>query len=193
MDVRTAAETLDDVDRLRHQTRRQSRGGAEQMWLPLVLFGTLVLLTPVIEALLGGRAVGIYWAVVGPSGAILCGWYYRQRELRVGLEVPPLPYLFVSAGIVIGSLVLGWIGGLTDSALAWVGPPLVVSAGYLIFAWLDRSPGLAVFATGLAALILALYVSPLDEETAGVAGTLAFGGVFVVSGLYFLSRRGGQA
>jgi hypothetical protein len=193
MDARSAAETLQEVDHLRRQTRRQSRTGAEQLWLPLVLFGALVLVTPVVEAAWGGRAVGIYWAVAAPAGALLCGRYYRKREHRVGLEIPALPYLLVSAGIVLGSLALGWIGGLADSQLAWVGPPLVVSAGYLIFAWLDRSAVLAVFAAALAAVVLGLYVSPIDDETAGVAATLSFGGIFLLAGLFLLGKRGHQA
>ena len=193
MDVRSAAEALDEVERLRRETRRQSRAGVEQLWLPLILFGGLVLLTPAIEALFGGRAVRIYWAVAGPAGTILCGWYYRKRELQIGLEVPALPYLLVSVGIVVGSLVLGWIGGITDSQLAWVGPPLVVCAGYAIFAWLDRSAGLAILAAALTAVTLGLYASPLDEQTASLAGTITFGGVFVGTGLLFLWRRAREA
>ncbi len=188
MQAPEAAEALREVERLRFKARRRSRGGPEQLWLPLILFGALILATPAVEAEFGGRALGIYWAVAAPVGAVLCGWYYRQRERRVGLELPPMPYMLVSAGIVVGSLVLGWIGGVTDSQLAWVGPPLVVCVGYLIFAWLDRSAGLAVFATALAAVVLGLYVSPIDEETAGVVATLLFGGAFVLGGLFSLGR-----
>ena len=188
MQARDAAETLDQVDRLRREAHRRSRGSPDQLWLPFMLFGALVLATPVVEAMWGGRSVGIYWAVAGPLGAILCGWYYRLRERRVGLEVPALPYVLVSAGIVVGSMILGWVGGVSGSSLAWMGPLLIVSAGYVIFAWLDRSSALALLAIALAAVVIALYVSPLDDQTASVTAALTFGGVLLATGLFFLVR-----
>lgn len=118
----------------------------------------------------------------------MCGWYYRRRELNMGLEVPPLPYVVVSAAIVVGALALGWIGGASGSELAWMGPLLIVSGGYVLFAWLDRRPFLGALAAALAVVVVALATSGLEADTASLVATLTYGGVLVATGFFLLAR-----
>ena len=188
MDPQEAALTIDRIEELRRETRRKSRGGPEDLWVPILLFGVLMLFTPLIKRTAGGPAVGIYWALVGPLGAMVCGWYYRRRELNMGLEVPPLPYVVVSAAIVVGALALGWIGGASGSELAWMGPLLIVSGGYVLFAWLDRRPFLGALAIALAVVVVALATSGLEADTASLVATLTYGGVLLATGFFLLAR-----
>ncbi|HEX2240810.1 MAG TPA: hypothetical protein VHJ82_06695 [Actinomycetota bacterium] len=189
MDRQEAALTVDRIERLQRATRQRSRGKPWDLWFPLVLFGSLMLITPLIERAMGGLAVGVFWGVAGPIGTLACAWRFRRRELVIGLEIPPAPYLLVSLAIVIGALALGWIGGASGGELQWMGPLLAVSGGYVVFAWIDRLHGLGAVALALAVLVVILATSSLNDDTAAAIATLAYGGAFLSTGL-FLKLKG---
>jgi hypothetical protein len=177
-----SAEILAQVNRLRAQTSSFLRS----FWFPLVLFGTLSIVSAPIPLLWGGPALGVFWAIAGPMGALVVGRYFRNRELATGLEGRQAPYIATVAFIVIGSLLAGAIpGALGAERIAAVGPNLVVAAGLLAFAWLDRSRALAAFSVGLGGLAVWLWTSPLEPEVAaGILG-ITSGVVFVTVGVVY--------
>lgn len=78
MDPQEAALTIDRIEELRRETRRKSRGGPEDLWVPILLFGVLMLFTRSLSALLEdrrsaftGRLSGRWerWCVAGTTGA----------------------------------------------------------------------------------------------------------------------------
>lgn len=193
MEARDAVATYKEIERVRREARQRGRGELRDLWLPFVLYGTLLLATPLVEELVGGAGVGIYWMIAGPSGAAICGWYYHGRELRIGLEQNAAPYVAVAIAIIVGASLLGWIGGEVGTELAWAGPLLVVSAGYVAFSWLDRRIALAVAPIILAGIVVGLWVSGIDPDTAGDISTVAYGGVFIATGLVFRLQGSRQA
>ncbi len=129
-----------------------------------------------------GGAIAVFWAIGGPVGGALVGWYYRSRELRLGLRRSATPYVLTAVGILVGAFLLP---AVTGGDLQEVVSVFAVAAGYLVFAWLDRSPTLAALAVGLAAVPVAVLAGGFEHPgaiTAAVTGT-----AILVSGL--ASRR----
>lgn len=181
----TAGETLREVERLRHRTRT----GLGAFWFPLVVFGALSLASAAVVSLDDGEALGVYWAIAGPLGAIATGVYYYRRERTVGVERPAAPYLVTAAGIIVGSFVVaGLASTLGSDAGAAATPSIVVSAGYLAFAWLERSPSLAAIAAALAALAIVLWAGRLGADSVATALALAYGATWVVTGAVYRLR-----
>lgn len=186
MESEDAVRTLKEVGRVRTRTRTT----LTSFWFPLVLFGSLWLLSAGVIALISGPAVGVYWAVAGPLGGLITSLYYRRRERLAGLEGPALPYLLTTAGIIVGCFAVGGIAGAQGADLtAMVGPSFVVGTGLLVFAWLDRSAALAAFGIGMIVAATALIAADADPEGAGIALSASFGGAAVVAGLVYRGRE----
>jgi hypothetical protein len=180
-----ARETIEEIE----QVRRRSRARASVMWFPLVLFGALQLGGTAMLSLDSGDAVGAYWTVAGPLGAIATGAYAAWWARRVGVEVAWAPYAVTGGLMVVFSIALGAIGGIAGwNTLAAAGPPLVVSAGLLVFARLERSRGLAAVALALAAVVGVLLVLRVEPDLKAIAGSLAYGLAFLWLGLVALAR-----
>ena len=111
----------------------------------------------VVQWFWSGPAVGIYWAVAGLLGGTAVGVYYHSRELRLGLSTPATPYVLTAGALMVGAFVLP---AITSGDLQQVVSTFAVAAGYLVFAWLDRSRTLA----GLAALMAVVPVARPAER-----------------------------
>lgn len=180
---------LQDVEQLRQRTRSHLHA----IWFPLVVFGGLSMLSAAVAWRFGGAALGVFWLGAAPAGSLITGAFYRRRERRIGLEAPPAPYVIAAAGIILGAFVTGGVGGAFGAAsVSAIGPPLCVSAGYLVFARLARSPGLAVVAAALAALDLTLAAARMQPNRAAWVLALAYGVVFVLTGLTYRAPRAGR-
>lgn len=168
-----ASSPQDAADVLRHveSVRRQARRQLDHFWFPLVVFGALTLASAPVQWLWSGPTVAVFWAVAGPLGGALVGWYYRSRELRLGIGHSATPYVLTAVGILLGAFILP---ALTTGDLQEVVSVFAVAAGYLVFAWLDRSvtlASLAVLLAAVAVVVLVLGVAHPGAVTAAVAGT----------------------
>ena len=182
MQPQLAADTLQQVERV----RRRTRSDLSSFWFPLVLFGALTLVGAAVVGLAGTRALGAYWALAGPAGSVVTGYYYWRRERRLGVEGPALPYVVTAVAMVVGALLAGGLGSASGSELAAAsGPNLVVAAGLLMFSWLERSAALAALAGGLAALTLALAASGVAPRQVVLVLALAFGTAAIGTGLFY--------
>jgi len=179
-----AASPQDAADVLRHveSVRDQTRDLLRVFWFPLVVFGLITLASAVVQWAWAGPAVGLYWAVAGTLGGIAVGQYYRSRELRLGLSRPAWPYILTAVGIFVGAFALPMV---THGDLQEVVSTFAVAAGYLAFAWLERSGwlvGLALFMAAIPLVVLATGVDHPGAITAAVTGV-----ALVATGL--VSRR----
>lgn len=180
---------LNDVERLRRRTRADLRA----TWFPLVLFGVLSMASAAVAWRFGPSALGLFWAMAAPVGSVATGVYYSRREHRMGLEAPVAPYVIVAGVIIVGAFVTGGLGGaLGATAVSVFGPPLWISAGYLLFARLARSRGLAAVAVALATLTVATGVAKMQPDQAAWILSLAYGAAFLVTGLVFRASATGR-
>lgn len=172
MDQHVAAETLEQVEGV----RRSARSDLRAFWFPLVLFGSLTLLSAAVVALAGGEALAVYWPVAGTLGAVATGWYYHRREQRLGLLGPAGAYIATAVAILLGTNLAGGIGSQWGSGLAGaVGPAMVAAGGYFVFARLERSVILSALAAILLALAVGVALSHTDAESATVFLAVASG------------------
>lgn len=188
MQTQQAAQTLQQIAEI----RRATRGKLKSLWFPLVLWGSLTLGSLVAVAAFAdgvpGAGLGLYWAIAGPAGGVATGSYYQRREQRLGLQSAPTPYVLTGIGIFLGAFAAGAGGAaLGSKMLSALGPLLVVSAGWLVFAWLDRSSVVAALALGLAAAAVAVWESGMQASDAALVGSLLYGGSFIAVGLCYLS------
>ncbi len=190
MQQQDAVDLLDQVARVRRRTRRTL--GA--LWFPLVLFGSLTLLSGLVSWRVGAEALGAYWLVAAPVGSVATSLFYRRRERRVGLEMPTRPALLAVAVIVLGAFGSGALGGaLGAETLSAVGPPLFVSAGYLLFAQIEGSPLLGGVAAALAVTALGVAVAGTAPADAATLLAVVYGVTFLLTGLAFRMERAGRA
>jgi nitrate reductase NapE component len=183
----TAHELVGELARVRDR----SRASASMMWFPLLLFGALSLLSAPVVGWFGGAALGMFWLVAGPAGGVATGVVSARRGRRVGAEVPAGPYLAVAVLILAGALVAGWAGdALGEHMISAAGPPLAISAGYLLFARIERSRALGWTAGGLAALTVALLPTGIGPEPLAAVLAVAYGAVFLATGVVLWGRRG---
>jgi hypothetical protein len=164
-----------DVLRQVESVERQTRSVLHAFWFPLIVFGILTLLSAPVQWAWSGATVAAFWAVAGPLGGAAVGWYYRSRELRLGLSVSATPYVITAVGLLAGSFVLPM---LTTGRLQEVVSVFAVAAGYLVFAWLDRSRALAGLAIFIAAVPVLVLLSDVDQPgaiAAAVIGTVVLG------------------
>ena len=180
MQAQEASEALQLIERLQRRTRATLR----VVWFPLVVFGTLFLASAPLLWLASGPAVGAYWAVAGSAGGVTVGRYYQHRERDLGLEGPWVPYFITGLGILAGCFSVVALGKALDSEMTVaVGPCLVVSAGYVVFAILDRSAVLGGVAVGLAVVSLGLAATGWEARQVGAALAVIYGGTFLATGL----------
>jgi hypothetical protein len=179
-----ASSPQDAADVLRHveSVRRQTRDLLRAFWFPLVVFGVITLVSASVQWAWPGPAVGLFWAVTAPVGGMVVGRFYRTRELRLGLSNPPRPYILTAAGIFVGAFVLPIV---THGDLQEVVSTFAVAAGYLAFAWLERTGWLVALALLMAAVPVVVLVTGVGHP--GAVTAAATGGALVATGL--LSRR----
>lgn len=155
--------------------RASTRSVLQHFWFPLVLFGVLTLVTAPYSAVVDGAGIAVYWAVAGPAGGIATALYYRRRELQLGVGRPAWPYAVVATTLVAGTFLLpAFVGGDAQEVVS----VYAVAAGYLGFAYLERSVGLLGLATFLAVVptvVLAADVGAAYAVTATVTGMATTG------------------
>ena len=190
MQPEAVAGTLDQLDEVKRRTRADLR----VFWFPLVLFGGLTLVSAGVIVLFDDRALGVYWPLAGPLGGIATSWYYHRHERSVGVERWAAPHVATAVLIVVGASLAGGVGSATDAPLlAAVGPYLVVAAGYLVFAWLERSTHVAAVALALGGLAAVLGVAGFEAEAAALTLALLGGALLLGTGLWQRSLHSRRA
>jgi hypothetical protein len=172
------AATLQQVEEVRQRTRVD----VHPIWFPMVLFGVLGILSTPFLFVWDGAGMGLYWLVAGPAGGVATARYYRNRALSLGAGVRGGAYVAIGVAILVGA----WVGGAVSESAAV--PLLAVSAGYLGFAWLDKSWPVAGVAAVLAVTSAVFAIT--DPAHGDVLLTVFSGAAFTVTGL--LLRRGGR-
>ena len=115
--------------------------------------------------------------------------WYQHRERDLGLEGPWVPYVVTGIGIMVGCFSVVAVGKALNSEMtAAVGPCLVVSAAYVVFAVL-RSAALGAVAVGLAAVSLVLPATGWEPREVGATLAVIYGGAFVATGLAYRRRE----
>ena len=187
MEVREARESLGYAAII----RRRARNDATAMWLPLLLFGTLTLASVVIAR--PASAFQSYWLIAGPVGGLLIGIYaYRQGRER-GIEGPSVRYVVAAVELMLLALASAWItawlvGGYDATWQTRFGPAVVVAAGYLAFAWLERNIAVAGVAVALlVATVVMAAIRPAHPWTDAML-TVLYGVALVASGLGLRAR-----
>jgi hypothetical protein len=168
MERANVEQLIGDVENQRSRARKALGG----YWFPMVLFGGIALAS-VLTLELGApeRALAL-WIVAAPVGIVATSIYYGRRTHRTGLGAPPLPFILTGLGIAVGASLLGWLGH--DTPVGYAGPLLVIGAGYLVFAWLQRSRLAGAFAVALIVAAASLY---LIHPPHGLSLSLAFLGL----------------
>ena len=188
MDVHEAQESLGYAA----VVRRRARGDATAMWLPLLLFGTLTLATVVVAR--PASEFQSYWLIAGPLGGLVIGIFaYRQGRER-GIEGPSLRYVVAAVELMLLALATSWIttwlaGGYEATWQLRFGPAIVVAAGYLAFAWLERNVVVAAVAVALlAAIVVMAAIRPPHPWTDAML-TVLYGVALIASGLGLRAHR----
>ena len=170
------ATTLRQVD----DVRRRTRAAVHPVWFPMLLFGLLGLASIPFALAGDGLGTALFWLVAGPAGGMATSRHYRNRALSVGAGMRGRAHGAIGAAIFFGA----WAGGaLTHSATA---PMLAIAAGYLGFAYLEKSWPVAAVAAALAGA--AAVVALTDPARGDIILALVFGLAFTGTGL-LLRRR----
>jgi hypothetical protein len=187
VDVHEAQESLGYAAAV----RRRARNDATAMWLPLLLFGTLTLATVAVAR--PASAFQSYWLIAGPFGGLILGIYaYRQGRER-GIEGPSLRYVLAAVELMLLALATSWItawlaGGYEATWQMRFGPAIVVAAGYMAFAWLERNVAVAgVSVALLVAIVVMAAIRPAHPWTDAML-TVLYGVALVASGLGLRAR-----
>lgn len=182
MDQQDAAETLRDIEDKRETVRGDLRG----MWFPLMLFGSLSILSAAVAWLWAGAALGVFWTVGAVVGCVSTARFYRARAAATGVHADVARPNIVAILIIVGCFTSGAAFGALgfDKAAACV-PFLVISAGYAAFGRLEWSPTLTVLAVLLSGLAVWALVFPITAATASILLALVYGGVWVATGITF--------
>jgi hypothetical protein len=156
MDAEQTRETLAFAE----HARKRARDDMGRPWLPLVLLGSL----SVASLSLTNSATtptGLFWVFAGPLGAATIAIYAYRRTRANGIETSPLAYVAITAGLLILAFAAGKIAfAFQVPGLGRIGPPLVVAAGYLVLAWIERN--WMVAAVAIALITVTLVTAGLD-------------------------------
>lgn len=159
------------------EQRRRARKALGAYWFPLVVFGAFALIVALTLELGASPAILALWFVAGPVGIVATSIYYGRRARRIGLSSPPLPYIVTGVVLGVSAGLLGWLG--RDGPLGYAGPLLVIGAGYLVFAWLQRSRLAGAFALMLMAAAISLYLLQPPHALSLSLGLFGLGSLLV--------------
>lgn len=178
-----AARTLAGI----RSTRERTRSDLSSFWYPLVLFGVLTMLSTPFFWLWDGSGVGLFWLVAAPAGTAAVSRHYRRRAFSTGVTRSPRAYVITAYGLIGACFGLGFGGGIAGQTdIAGFGPPLAIAVAYVIYAWLEDSPLLALVACLLGGLTIALATADVTDAPQILA--LAYGLSFVSVGLLMRTR-----
>jgi len=144
--------------------RKRARDDMGRPWLALVLLASLsVVSLSLTDA--AASPVGLFWMFAGPVGAGAIALYASRRNQSSGIDSSPLGYVAITVGLLILSYTAGKIGfAFQVPAVARFGPALVVAAGYLVLAWVERSWMVAAVSIALVAVTVAILGFDLSSQ-----------------------------
>ena len=177
-----------ESDRLLGATRaagRRTRSILGANSFPMILFGLLALGSAAVAEAWPGPAVLVWWLVGAPLASVATGLWYQRREMEHGVAADAWPFIATAIGIIVGATALGFLG--RDGALGYAGPLFVIGAGYLVFAWLERSVPAAAMAIGV--LVTAIAMALLRPAHAYTIGVVIFGVGSVLVGVMSLVKE----
>jgi hypothetical protein len=164
-----AGTMLAEADALRSRTRRARRS----TWFPLVLFGTLTVLSAAFcsnDPISAGDSR--YWLLAGPLGYLAVYGFSRWRETHKGVGWDAGPYIATGLVMAVRSTGFAWL------FLGGTGPVTIAALAVAVVAGMMRRP--LVAAAALAIVIIAVVNSfvpilflgsVLEQNTAPVIGT----------------------
>lgn len=117
-----AAELLDDLDALRNATRAKLQPTS----LPLIVFGTLLLVAAALPSATFDFPWSAYWLAAAPTGFAIIGARYRRIEGEVGVGDRSRHYRLAAVGAAV-------VGFMIASLLIFIVSPLA-GAGVALFA-----------------------------------------------------------
>jgi hypothetical protein len=159
------------------EQRRRAHKALGAYWFPLVLFGGFGLVAAIALELGAHPAILALWIVAGPVGIVATSIYYGRRTHRIGLSAPPLPFIVTGILLGVGAGLTGWLG--RDTPLGYAGPLLVIGAGYLVFAWLQKSLLEGTFALALMVVAVCLYIFQPPHALSLSLGLFGLGSLLV--------------
>ena len=132
-------------------------------WVALVLLGSLSVASLSLTDATSPTA--LFWVFAGPLGAGAIALYAYRRNRSGGLDSSPGGYVAIAVGLLILSYAVGKIGYTFElPAVARGGPALIVAAGYLVLAWVERSWLVASVSLALIAVTVAIIGFELSPQ-----------------------------
>ncbi len=171
MDQRVVTETLHDIAEHRRRTRSVIRATG---WYPMVVFSVITLVSTVPVETWGDASLGWYWPIAAIAGNVLTARHAYRHQHDRGVVGNATPYALTAAGIVVGACLMGALG---RGDVRLVGPWLVVAAGCMVFAYLDRSVPLAAYAGSAAVWSLLVAAAGPGHAYTVIAAPLGAGGL----------------
>ena len=152
MERAEAERIIGDVEKQRGRARK----ALGVYWFPLLVFGGIALFGALVTATAAAPAIFALWILAWPAGMVATAVYYGRRAHRIGLSALPLPFIVTGLCLGLGAGLMGWLG--RGATLGYAGPLFVIGAGYLVFAWLQRSLLEGALALGLLVAAIGFYV-----------------------------------
>lgn len=170
MTLEQTAGTLDALDLARARTRSVLDRG----WFAFIVWGVVVLVSAPVQLWLADAAIGGYWMVAAIGAAIVTSRWFIRQSVADGIEPRHRTfYIVVLFAIMIGCFATGAAGD--GGTLTAVGPPLILSAGLLLLAYVDRDPAVVLCALLITAATLVIWgIEPAEMAfwSAFAEGTL---------------------
>lgn len=181
MTIDQTAGTLDSLALARERTRSVLDRG----WFAFVAWGAVVLASAPVQLLLADTAIVAYW-IAAPIGAVIVTSRWFSKQARVDGIEPRYVKLYIATGaiIAVGCFVTGAMG--EGGTLSAVGPPLILSAGLLVFAFLDRD--FAVAASAALITIMTLIIWAIDPAEMTFWSALSEGTILLATGFWCRAR-----
>ena len=174
-----AQDTLREIDRVRHHTRRV----LHPTWYENLVVGTFFLGATAAAAFGGDSSLAaVYWAVGVPLGLALIIRHALRRERALGAEAPMTgPGAWIAAALIAGVIAVNL---LTEDTVLWAYP---VALGWLGLAAVYRDPPMSAAGVALAAVATAMLA--LDPAHAGLWTQLALALLLLAAGLASRARE----
>ncbi len=159
MDAGQARESLLFADNARHRARRD----VGLSWLPILLYVAFAVVGIALPRY-GGQGQFL-WVVGAPIVAGLAALYaYRYGRDR-GIEGRPLAWVVIPFGLLTLAFALGALAfRLGQPGIARFLPSLVVAAGYLAFAYVERNLIIAAAGAGVLLATFGMVMFKGDPE-----------------------------
>jgi hypothetical protein len=144
--------------------RKRARDDLARPWLALVLLGSLSVATLSLTDS-ATTPTGLFWVLAGPVAAGAIALYAYRRNRSSGIESSPVAYVAITLGLLILSYAAAKVAfAFQIPAFGRGGPALVVAAGYLVLAWIERSWMVAAVSVALVAVTVAIIGLDLSSQ-----------------------------